>query len=107
MTPEESKKMIEEWVAANPERGAEATRIAKENTQKFLDEREHLRTTNLDEYMKIINNEPKASRDPDLYFDKQLRDIVREEMRKDLLAKREADRAKMLAEKAAARKAGK
>ena len=101
MTPEESKKMITDWIANNPVKGAELEKIARENTDKFLEERKVLRETDHDAYMKLISNEPSASRDPELYYDKQLRNLVTAEMRNEAIAKkmaaREAERAAKLA----------
>ncbi len=98
MTPEEklakkveSDKRYAEWIANNPDRVAEAERLAREGTDKFLEERKVMRETNLDEYLKLINNEPTASRDPDLYFDRLKRNIIAGEMKKDAVEKRKTD----------------
>ncbi len=98
MTPEEEKtakkaeseKRIADWKATNPERFAEIQKKAKETVDKFLEERKVLRETNLDAYMKIINNEPQASRDPALLLAKEERNLVATEMRNDLLEKRKS-----------------
>lgn len=110
MTPEEkvarqleSEKRIADWKAANPEKFAEIQRQAKATVDKFLEERKVLRETNLDEYMKIINNEPTASRDPELLLAKEERNLVATEMRNDAVAKKKADFEKAQAEKRAAR----
>jgi hypothetical protein len=104
MTPEEklakkleSDKRYAEWVANNPEKVAEAERLAREGTDKFLEERRVLRETDLDAYMKLVGNEPSASRDPDLYFDKLKRNLIADEMKKDAVAKRNAEHAAKLA----------
>ncbi|MDC3266407.1 hypothetical protein OAU13_00610 [bacterium] len=99
----EAEKKIADWKTSNPERAAECERLARENTDKFLEERKVLRETDHDAYMKLINNEPSASRDPELYFAKQLRNLVATEMRNDAIAKRKADFEKAQAEKRAAR----
>ena len=114
LTPEErmaqqaeAEKKITDWKVSNPERAAECERIAKENTDKFLEERKVLRETDHDAYMKLINNEPSASRDPELYYAKQLRSLVAAEMKNDAIAKKKADFEKAQAERIAARKASK
>lgn len=110
LTPEEraaqladAEKRIADWKVSNPERAAECERIAKENTDRFLEERKVLRETDHDAYMKLINNEPSASRDPELYYTKQLRNLIAAEMRNDAIAKRKANFEKAQAEKRAAR----
>jgi hypothetical protein len=104
MTPEEkatrqveTEQRVAEWRASNPERAAEVDRLAREATDKFLEERRVMRETNLDAYLKLVANEPTAARDPDLYFAKQQRNLQNQEMKKDLIAKREAERAAKLA----------
>jgi hypothetical protein len=111
MTPEEEKaakkaesaKRYADWVANNPDRVAEAERVAREGTDKFLEERRVMRETDLDAYMKLINNEPTASRDPDLYFEKLKRHYIQDEMKKDAIAKKKADFEAERAAKLAAR----
>lgn len=100
MTPEEeraakraeSEKRIADWKAANPERFANIQIKARETVDKFLEERKVLRETNLDAYMKIINNEPQASRDPVLLLAKEERNLVATEMRNDAIEKKKAAR---------------
>lgn len=110
MTPEEKEakriegeKRIADWKAANPERFAEIQRKAKETVNKFLEERNVLRETNLDAYMAIINNEPQASRNPELLLIKEERSLVATEMRNDAIEKKKAEHEKMVAERKAAR----
>jgi hypothetical protein len=109
MTPEEEKavkkaeseKRYADWVANNPDRVAEAERVAREGTDKFLEERKVMRETDPEGYAKLVGNEPSASRDPDLYFEKLKRHHIQDEMKKDAIAKKkanfEAERAAKLA----------
>lgn len=56
-------------------------------------------------YAELVKYEASASRDPVLVFEGFKRDLIREEIHKDAVAKREADFAKAQAEKLAAREA--
>lgn len=101
----DAEQRIAEWKANNPQRTSELEQQARTLTDQFLDERRSLRESDLDAYMKIVNNEPSASRDPDLYYAKQLRTLVATAMREDAIAKRQADFERAREEKLAARAA--
>ena len=112
MTPEEraanraeGEKRYADWVANNPVKVAEAEKIANEKLQNFLSERKLMRETEPEKYAELIKYEPTASRDPDKVYEGFKRDLIREEIRKEAIAKREADFAKAQAEKLAAREA--
>ena len=112
LTPEEraanraeGEKRYAEWVVNNPVKVAEAEKIANEKLQNFLAERKLMRETEPEKYAELIKYEPTASRDPDKVLAGFKRDLIREEIRKEAIAKREADFAKAQAEKLAAREA--
>jgi hypothetical protein len=112
LTPEEraanraeGEKRYADWVANNPVKVAEAEKIANEKLQNFLAERKLMRETEPEKYAELIKYEPTASRDPDKVLAGFKRDLIREEIRKEAIAKREADFAKAQAEKLAAREA--
>ena len=112
LTPEEraanraeGEKRYAEWVVNNPVKVAEAEKIANEKLQNFLAERKLMRETEPEKYAELIKYEPTASRDPDKVLAGFKRDLIREEIRKEAIAKKEADFAKAQAEKLAAREA--
>ena len=112
LTPEEraankaeGEKRYADWVANNPAKVAEAEKIANEKLQNFLAERKLMRENEPEKYAELIKYEPTASRDPDKVLAGFKRDLIREEIRKEAIAKREADFAKAQAEKLAAREA--
>jgi hypothetical protein len=112
LTPEEraanraeAEKRYADWVANNPVKVAEAEKIANEKLQNFLAERKLMRETEPEKYAELIKYEPTASRDPDKVLAGFKRDLIRKEMGKEAIAKREADFAKAQAEKMAAREA--
>jgi hypothetical protein len=114
LTPEEraanraeAEKRYADWVANNPVKVAEAEKIANEKLQNFLAERKLMRETEPEKYAELIKYEPTASRDPDKVLAGFKRDLIRKEMGKEAIAKREADFAKAQAEKLAAREAAK
>ena len=112
LTPEEraaniaaSEKRYADWVANNPVKVAEAEKIANEKLQNFLAERKLMRETEPEKYAELVKYEPPASSDPDKVLAGFKRDLIREEIRKEAIAKKEADFAKAQAEKLAAREA--
>jgi hypothetical protein len=111
MTPEEEKaakraeseKRYADWVANNSEKVAMAEKYANEELDKFRAERKLMKETEPEKYAELIKYEPTASRDPDKVFEGFKRKFIVEEIRKDAIAKKEADFAKAQAEKLAAR----
>lgn len=101
----EKVREILEWRVNNPEKAAECARQAREITAKWLEDRRIMKETNLEAFVAMVKNEAPGSKDPSRHTYLQERTLVANMRRDELIAKRDADRAKAQAEKEAAREA--
>ena len=87
----EHQRRVNDWIANNPDRVATCIQKAKENADKYFEERKIMEETDPNAYSELTASEPNYKKDPELYLLYQERTLIVEQMFEDEKNKRIAD----------------